>query len=484
MKIYELLNNIDYEMLQGDVNGKVNNICWDSRKVKLGDLFICVKNRNVDRHDYAIDAIVNGAKTIVTERIIEGIPKNINVIKVHNSRKVMAQIANKYYGNLSDKINLIGVTGTNGKTSISYYVYEILEKMKIKSGIIGTIENSVCGEKLNTEKLNPTTPDCIELQKMFKEIIKNDATHVVMEVSSSALSQDRVYGCNFDIGIFSNFTQDHLEEHQTMENYKKAKMKLFHMCETAIINIDDLVGKEIVDSKCCDTITYGIKGNADFKASDITYSSNGMKFKLRYKGYEKEVYSKLSGEFNVYNILATIATCYKLTKNLDEIILYISEINGAPGRFQVVSNKKGVMSIVDYAHNPNSLENILKSARQICNKKVIVVFGCGGDRDKSKRSIMGKIAGELADMCILTSDNPRTEEPNKIIEEIESGLKYTECFYKKIVDRKEAILYAIKEANQDDIVIIAGKGHEKYQIFKNKTIYFNDVEIIKNYCEV
>ena len=484
MKIYELLDSIDYEILQGDVSGEVNNICWDSRKVKLGDLFICVKNRNIDRHDFIMEAISNGANIVVVEKLVESIPNSITLIKVNDSRRVMAQIANKYYGKLSDKIKLIGVTGTNGKTSIAYYVYEILEKMKIKTGIIGTIENSVCGKKLNTEKLNPTTPDCIELQKMFKEIIKNDATHIVMEVSSSALSQDRVYGCNFEIGIFSNFTQDHLEEHKTMENYKKAKMKLFNMCKTAIINIDDSVGKEIVDSRCCDIITYGIQGNADFKASDIIYLNNGMKFKLKYKNYEKEVYSKLSGKFNIYNILATIATCYKLTKNLDEIILYISGINGAPGRFQVVNNKKGVMSIVDYAHNPNGLENILKSARQICNKRVIVVFGCGGDRDKSKRAIMGKIAGELADMCILTSDNPRNEEPNKIIEEIESGLKYTECCYKKIVDRKEAILYAIKEGNQDDIVIIAGKGHEKYQIFKDQTIYFNDVEIIKNYDEL
>lgn len=315
MKIYELLDSIDYEILQGDVSGEVNNICWDSRKVKLGDLFICVKNRNIDRHDFIMEAISNGAKIVVVEKLVESIPNSITLIKVNDSRRVMAQIANKYYGKLSDKIKLIGVTGTNGKTSIAYYVYEILEKMKIKTGIIGTIENSVCGKKLNTEKLNPTTPDCIELQKMFKEIIKNDATHIVMEVSSSALSQDRVYGCNFEIGIFSNFTQDHLEEHKTMEIYKKAKMKLFNMCKTAIINIDDSVGKEIVDSRCCDIITYGIQGNADFKASDIIYLNNGMKFKLKYKNYEKEVYSKLSGKFNIYNILATIATCYKLTKN-------------------------------------------------------------------------------------------------------------------------------------------------------------------------
>lgn len=481
MKLKDLLNDIPYEVMQGDENFEISSISWDSRKVTTGSLFICVKGRNVDRHEYALEAVKAGASALIIEHEVMDIPKHIPVIKVDDTRLTMAHIANIYYKNPSSKFKLIGITGTNGKTSISLFIYEMLRTLNKNTGLIGTIENLINDKKLKTEKLNPTTPDSIELQASFDEMLKEEAEYVVMEVTSSALSQHRVAGCDFDIGVFSNLTQDHLEEHGTMENYKNAKMKLFNMCKKAVINSDDAVSKEIMERSNASIVTYGIEIDSDFKATNIEYSFKGTEFDLDFQNSLYRVRTRLLGKFNVYNILASIAVCHGLGFTLEEIIKAVSKVKSAAGRFEIVSVPRDYLVVVDYAHSPDSLEKIIKSTKALTKNKVIVVFGCGGDRDRSKRPIMAEIAGSLANICILTSDNPRSENPMDIINDIEKGIKNTHCSYFKIENRREAIHKALTLAEKGDAIIIAGKGHETYQILKDRTIHFSDVEVVEDF---
>lgn len=481
MKLYEILKGVDHEILVGDRNLEISNITWDSRNVDKNSLFIAVKNRNVDRHDFVIDAINNGAIALMIEHETPNLPENITVIKVKRSREAMAIIAKNYYGNPTDKLKVIGVTGTNGKTSVSYFVSKILEVIEIKCGIIGTIENTVAGCRMETRKLNPTTPDSIELQGSLAEMLCYGASHVAMEVSSSALSQDRVYGCEFDIGVFTNLTQDHLEEHGTMENYKNAKLKLFKMCKKGIINIDDAVAVDIISTANCEIVTYGIENICDFRAVNIKYTSDGVDFNLEHNGETREVNLNIPGRFSVYNALAAIASCHCIGLNLDHIIEGVKAIEGVPGRFQTIPNSKDILAIVDYAHSPDGLENILTSVKEFAKGRVILVFGCGGDRDTGKRLIMGEIAGRYSDHCIITTDNPRKEDSKLIINDIEVGMIKTSCSYEKIEDRKQAIFKALSMAKAFDTVIIAGKGHENYQILKDETICFSDEKVVKEY---
>ncbi|MBZ9633444.1 UDP-N-acetylmuramoyl-L-alanyl-D-glutamate--2,6-diaminopimelate ligase [Clostridium sp. FP1] len=481
VKLYEILKGVDHEILVGDLNLEVCSITWDSRNIDRNSLFIAVKNKNIDRHDFVLDAISNGSIALVVEYEIPNIPEDITVIKVKDARKSMAIIAKNYYENPTEKLKIIGVTGTNGKTSVSYFISEILQALQVKCGIIGTIENTVAGKKMKTKKLNPTTPDSIELQGSFAEMLCYGATHAVIEVTSSALSQDRVYGCKFDIGVFTNLTQDHLEEHGTMENYKNAKLKLFKMCKKGIINIDDAVAAYIMDNANCEIITYGIENDCDFRAINIKYTSSGVNFNLVHNNEIREVQLSIPGRFSVYNALAAIATVYWLGLNLDDIIKAVKEIKGVPGRFQAIPNSKGILTIVDYAHSPDGLENILTSVKEFAKGRIILVFGCGGNRDTGKRSIMGEIAGKYSDYCIITSDNPRKEEPKLIIDEIEVGMIKTSCSYQKIQDRRQAISKALGMAEAFDTVIIAGKGHENYQVLKDETIHFSDEEVVREY---
>lgn len=481
MKLKELLKDIDYEVIQGTDDLDIDNICWDSRKVLPNSLFICTKGKNIDRHIYAASAVNSGACALLIEHHIENMPEDITIIKAYNSRVAMASIANVYYNEPSKKFNLIGITGTNGKTSTSFFLSKLLETLGETSGIIGSIENKVLSTKLKTEKLNPTTPDAIELQASFSEMVKLAASNVVMEVTSSALDNHRVDYCDFDIGIFTNLTQDHLDEHKTMENYKKAKMKLFDKCRLGIINADDPISDEIKHYAKCPVITYGIDKNADFTAEDIKYSISGSSFTLNFLGNKSSVKLNLFGKFNIYNTLASIAACYSLGFPIKSIIEALKEIYGVPGRFQPVPNYKECLIIVDYAHTPDGLENVLSSVKELKFKRLITVFGCGGNRDKLKRPIMGKIAGNLSDYCILTSDNPRMEKPSDILHDIEAGIKQTSCPYEITEDRTKAINKALDKAAKGDAVIIAGKGHEDYQIIGDKVIHFDDVEVIKQY---
>lgn len=481
MRLNELLKELTYEVMQGTDNMEIENIGWDSRRVSQNSLFICVKNRNVDRHDYAAEAVQKGAVVLVVEHDVDEIPRDITIIQVQDSKKAMARIASIYYEEPSKKFNLIGVTGTNGKTSVTYYVSKVLESAGRLTGIIGTIQNTIGGKELKAEKLNPTTPDSIELQESFKEIAEAGASDVVMEVTSSALDKGRVYECDFNIGAFTNLTQDHLEEHGTMENYKNAKLKLFKMCRKTLTNVDDPVSKEIIETASGEVYTYGMEEEADFKAFDVVYGLNSVEFFLRFKYEVKRVKFNVPGRFSVYNALATIGICYLSGLGLDEIIEDLKNITGVPGRMEKVPNDKGILAVVDYAHSPDSLENIIKSMREISKGKVITVFGCGGNRDKTKRPIMGEIAVRLSDFVVITSDNPRNEEPMTIINEIEQGILKTGRDYIKLENRKEAIFQALDKARPGDVVIIAGKGHETYQIIGENTIHFDDREVVEEY---
>lgn len=476
MKVEKILHDIEYKLIQGSVETEFEKIEYDSRKVSKGDAFVCVTGFKTDGHNYVESAIKSGATVIFCERELENIDESVTVIQFENTRKALAHISAEYYGRPSERMNVIGVTGTNGKTTTTFLVKSILDKIGHKTGIIGTIENRIGDRIIPTER---TTPESLELQELFKTMADEGCQDVVMEVSSHALDLHRVDDIRFNVGIFTNLTQDHLDYHVTMENYKKAKGLLFERCLASVVNIDDEAGEYMVSVSKGKVITFAIDKNADLKAEDIHISADGVEFKLEYDGKEYPVSLNTPGKFSIYNALGAIGACILMGIDMDTIISGLKENKGVNGRFQTVRSKRGFNAIVDYAHTPDGLENILKTAKEFVKGRIITVFGCGGDRDRTKRPIMGEIAGIYSDYCIITSDNPRTEDPAQILDDVEPGTKKSGCDYTKIVDRGEAIKYAIDMAKEGDVVIVAGKGHENYQIFADKTIHFDDVEEVK-----
>lgn len=479
MKLYELLRDTDYMLVNGDVNNDITSICYDSRKVKKNSIFICINGNRVNGHEFINEAIKNGAIAIVVEEEISIKSEKISLIKVRNTKLALASMANLFYKESSKEIGLVGVTGTNGKTTVIHYIKDVLEAYGESVGIIGTLGYELKDKEISIEKINPTTPEALELQAIFREFINKGAKNVVMEVTSSALLKQRVDYCDFNVGVFTNLSQDHLEEHGTMENYKNEKIKLFHKCKLGVINLDDKMALEFIGKSTCKILTYGINKDADIRATEIRYKSDSVIFKVNLKDISEEVEVNIPGKFTVYNVLATIGACYGLGIDINEILKLISNIKHVPGRLEMVKNNLNKNIIVDYAHTPDALEKLLMMARDITEGKLITVFGCGGDRDKTKRKIMGMAAGILSDYCIITSDNPRTEDPIRIIEEIEDGMEIVDSKYEKITDRKKAIEKALKILRDDDLLIIAGKGHEDYQIIGNEKIQFNDREVVK-----
>lgn len=461
-----------------DKNGdiEITGIVYDSRAVSAGNVFVCVKGYNQDGHLYAKAAEEKGAAAIVAE---DKVDVSIPVFYTNNSRRMLAKMAADFYHHPSEKFKLIGVTGTNGKTTITYLVKNILETAGKRVGVIGT-NNNVIGDKvLLTQSNTPTTPNSLELQKLFAELVEERAEYVVMEVSSHALELDRVYGCKFDVGIFTNITQDHLDFHGTMENYLKAKAKLFDMADIGVINIDDKGGKKIVKDAKCECITVGINENSMLKATDISVSSKGSGFKLEYDGKIYDMYIPIPGKFSVYNALNAIGAVLPLGIDMDTIKKGLAGVKGVTGRAEVVPVEREYTVIIDYAHTPDGLENIISTVKEFAENRVITLFGCGGDRDSTKRPIMGRIAGELSDYCIITSDNPRTENPSKIIDDIVEGIKTTDAEYTVIENRREAISFALKTAQQGDVIILAGKGQETYQIIGREKFHFDEREIVR-----
>jgi UDP-N-acetylmuramoyl-L-alanyl-D-glutamate--2,6-diaminopimelate ligase len=477
MKLKELIKNLEFVDILGNRDIEVSGISYDSRKVKKNDIFVCIIGTKLDGHDYIQQAIDQGASACIIEKDIKEI-EGFTLIKVENARKALAMISAIFFGNPTQNMDIIGVTGTNGKTTITHLIQTILESNGTPSGLIGTIAYQILHQIYESKN---TTPESFELQKLFKQMSDSKVKTCVMEVSSHALDMNRIAGINFKIGVFTNLTPDHMDYHMNMQNYKKAKIKLFYHTSLAnVINIDDPYGLDIaqeIKGLKPKLITYGIKEKADIYAKNIGISAKGTTFTLVTPKFEGRLKIAIPGLFSVYNALAAIAVCYALGYNIEQIQKGIQSITGVPGRFELVQNTGEYTIIVDYAHTPDALANVLNTIRTFATDKMITVFGCGGDRDKLKRPMMGEIAGNLSDYCILTSDNPRSEDPYAIIQDIEAGIKNTNCKYKIVVDRKEAIREALQISKSKDIILIAGKGHETYQILRDKKIDFDDRRI-------
>ncbi len=479
MKLNALLEDVSYKLLKGDDNVNIKYISEDSRKVQKSGVFIALTGDDVDGHDYIDDAIENGACAVIVSKDVD-VEEDVVVIKVDDIREVMAKIAIKYFNAPANNFRLIGVTGTNGKTSTVILIEKILNSIGKKTGRIGTIENVINGRAIKTKN---TTPDSITLQHLFHEMRNENVSDVVMEVSSHGLVLKRVFGVQYDIAVFTNLTHEHLDFHKTFEEYKKAKKMLFKITNKAVINIDDPYGEYMVEGVELEkVISYSTKDDsATLYAKDIKMSMEGCSFTLVYDGKEYKTKIQTAGLFSIYNALAAIGAVLFANVPIEKAIEVLASDSRVKGRYQVVKSDKGVFAVVDYAHAPDGLLNVLKTTKEVTDAKVITVFGCGGDRDKTKRPIMGEIVGQYSDQAIITSDNPRTEDPFEIIDEVEVGMKKTDCEYEKIEDRKEAIRKGLSLAKSGDVVMITGKGHEDYQIIGDKVIHLDDMEIVKEY---
>lgn len=476
MKLSNLLLNLDVIETEGNKNCEIRGIAYNSKDVQKGYLFVCITGFKADGHVYAMDAVKRGAAAIVVEKEIE-LPEGTTVIKVRDSREALSLISAAYFDHPASKLKLIGVTGTNGKTTTTYLIKSILEKAGFKTGLVGTISN-IIGDKVIDSK--NTTPESYDLQKMLNEMVNEEMDYCVMEVSSHSLELKRVAGCHFNVGIFTNLTRDHLDFHKTFENYLNAKLKLFKQSGTAVVNIDDEYSDRILNGIDIPAVTYSEKKDSDIKAEKLKITSKYSSFILKCRGSETPIKLPMPGRFNVYNALAAASACICEGIPLNIIKEGLESVSGVPGRSEVIDSGRDFTIIIDYAHTPDGLENILNTVHEYAQSRIITLFGCGGDRDKTKRPIMGEIAGRLSDICIVTSDNPRTEDPEAIIDDILPGIKKTGTYYRVIINRWEAIKAALSIAGKDDVVLIAGKGHETYQVLKEGKIHFDEREIVRD----
>ncbi len=471
MKAHEIMNSIKtYDVFD---DSDISYITDDSRKVKSGSIFVCIKGNNFDGHDAAEQALANGAVFVVCQRDL-GLKKQV-VVK--NTRVAFSVMCSNFFGNPASKLKIIGITGTNGKTTTAFIIKGMLEKMGHKAGLIGTVKNMV-GDKEYPASL--TTPESFELNKLFAEMVEAGCEYCVMEVSSQALAQERVAGIKFSAGVFTNLTQDHLDYHGTFENYAQAKSKLFEQSELCILNLDDEYAMSMLRNSNGRMVTYSVNENkSDYMATYIRYKNDGIEYELAKTGYIERVKVGIPGEFTVYNTMAAAVTLIEMGFDFSRVVYALSLSEGVKGRIEVVPTNTPYTVIIDYAHSPDGLENIITSLRKIAKNRIITVFGCGGDRDKTKRPVMGAIAARLSDVIVVTSDNPRSEDPDVIIADIMVGVKGQKV--KKIVepDRTKAISAALKEAAVDDIVLLAGKGHETYQILNTGKIHYDEREIVK-----
>jgi len=478
MNLQVLLNNLNVEKIIGNDNININGLKYDSREVSKGDLFICIQGFKTDGHKYIPEVINKKVNAVLIDKKLDNYSNEITYIKVKDSRKAMAQIAKNFYQDPLQDIDLIGVTGTNGKTTTTYLIKDILNKSGYKTGLIGTIEVYDGESSIDASR---TTPESLDIYKYLAKMREKNVRYAVMEVSSHALALNRVDTMEFKAAIFTNLTQDHLDYHKTMQKYAEEKVKLFKKIKTngtAIINNDDKYSDFFLKNTNSEVITYSINKKSDLKAKDLKLALHGVSFKLNNNRYNLN----LTGQFNIYNSLAAIGTALSL--GIDESIIKksLESIEGIPGRFETINEGQNFTVIIDYAHTPDSMINVLESLKNFEHKNVITVFGCGGERDKDKRPKMGKIAVQYGDYVVVTTDNPRSEDPKIIIDEIIDGIN--ESSYKTpfidLVDREDAINHAIEKAQKEDVVIIFGKGHETYQVFADKTIDFNDKEVAIN----
>ena len=487
MNLKETLIGLNGLKAKGDLDIEISGIECNSEKVQDGYMFIAIKGNETDGHDYISNAIKNGAKVIMVEegcdlKKIE-VNQDTTLIMAPNTRIALAYTSSNFYNNPTKKFKLIGITGTKGKTSTAFMIKEILEKSHKKVGLIGTIGTYINGQKVIDN--DRTTPESLELQKIFAKMVEEQVEYVIIEVSSQSLKLHRVDNCQFDIVAFTNLSEDHIseKEHADMMEYFKTKLELFKMCSVGYTNSDDLYGARIPTLfPEQEIITYGIDNFANMMARDITVANNYADFRAKLTDKNERIKVGIPGRYSVYNALLAISITKRLGIDPECIKEGLLNIK-VPGRCEIVDNNKELSIMIDYAHTPKSLESILETVKKYTQGRVICVFGCGGDRDKSKRKIMGEISGKLADYSIITSDNPRTENPEEIINEIEEGIKNKTKEYEIIVDRKEAIRTAINMANKRDIIVLAGKGHETYQEINGKKYPFDEREIIKEVME-
>ena len=466
MKLFDLI-----ECKESLAKTEITGITCDSRQVKSGFAFICINGAKSDGHDYAEKALENGAAVIVAERDL-GIS---NQIVVPDTHAAYADMCAKWFGNPADSLKLLGVTGTNGKTSVTYMMKKILEKAGYKVGLIGTIQNMIGDEIIAAHN---TTPNAYELNSLFALMKAKGCSYVIMEVSSHALDQSRVYRLDFEAAMFTNLTQDHLDYHITMENYLAAKKKLFSMCKTAIVNSDDPYSAELIKGLDCKVVTYSLGDSSTYSAKGVNYRPASVDYVFVSDSEIGHIKVNTGGRFTVYNSLCTAACAVEIGIPLSTVASALSELQGVKGRAEVVTTGRDFTVIIDYAHTPDGLKNILSTFRECKKNRLIAVFGCGGDRDKTKRPIMGNIAAHFSDYAIVTSDNPRTENPSAIIKDILEGMKGAVIPVKVIENRIEAIKFAVSIAQKDDIIVLAGKGHETYQILNTGTIHLDEREVV------
>ena len=466
--LFKEMMNCKNELL---ANIAIRGVTSDSRKVEKDFVFVCIKGTVSDGHDYAAMACEKGAAVIVAERDL-GIDRQVIVPDTH---AVYSRLCAKWFGEPARSLKLVGVTGTNGKTSVTYMLKAILEAQGEKVGLIGTIQNMIDQETIPAKN---TTPDAYELNSLFALMRDKGCGYAIMEVSSHALDQRRVNELEFETAIFTNLTQDHLDYHVTMENYLEAKKRLFTMCKTAVVNVDDEYAPQLMDGLLCNTVTYSTGDFSDYCAKGINYRPASVDYELLSNNGIKHVKVNTGGKFTVYNSMAAIVAAKTLGISVESSAEALAELRGVKGRAEVVPCDRDFTIIIDYAHTPDGLKNILSTFKECPKNRLIVLFGCGGDRDRTKRPIMGSIAVRNADFVIVTSDNPRTEEPSAIIDDIIEGISGTRTPYKVIENRIEAIKYAVTIAQKDDIIVLAGKGHETYQILKEGTIHLDEREVV------
>ena len=469
-----------------DKNPDILALAHDSRKVEPGTLFVCMKGATVDGHSFAAAAVAKGAVAVLAEQEVAGVD-TVPVIRTPDVRQAVERIAACFYGDPSTQLRLVGVTGTNGKTTTTHIIRSIFNRAGRPCGVSGTL-HTLIGDRVVPVK--NTTPDVLDLQSTLRDMVDGGMKAVAMEVSSHALALGRVAGCEYDTAVFTNMTQDHLDFHQTMENYREAKSLLFRQLaadgsqkanKSAIANIDDPIGEYMLAQTKARRIGYGMSEKADLRAVDIDLRPEGASFRVTGRWGEFAVQSRLTGLFNVYNMLAAIGVGCAEGIDIPVIQASLAEFEQVPGRFERVDIGRPFSVIVDYAHTPDGLENVLKTAKQFVRGQLIVVFGCGGDRDRTKRPIMGELATRYADRAIVTSDNPRSEDPAFIIGQIMAGITSPEARRKTTTesDRRTAIRQALSLGQPGDVILIAGKGHENYQILADRTIHFDDREVVR-----
>ncbi len=474
MKLRELIKNLSIIEMNADAELEISGVSYDSRKTEKGDMFVAIRGFEADGHKFIPKAVENGAAVILCE---EKPSCDIPYVLVSDSRYGLAIVSRDFFGDPASEMTMIGITGTSGKTSSSYLIKHMLEsKLDAKVGLIGTNGNMIGDEFLHTEH---TTPESYELHKLFRHMADSGCTHVVMEVSSHSLTLERVAGINFDVALYTNLSQDHLDFHGTMEEYAAAKRKLFSMCSLGCFNLDDAWADFMRDGASCRTMTFSTEKNeADLVAKDIRLTADGVRF-ASVSGDEISM-TKLGipGMFSVYNALGTMSVGLALGLSLADCSDAMSSAKGVKGRLEIVPTGRDFSVVIDYSHKPDALEKVLKTLKPVTRGRLIALFGCGGDRDKLKRPIMGRIAADNADLVVVTSDNPRTEDPDEIIREIVAGMKDKRTPTKVICDRREAIAWAIDNAAPGDVLLLAGKGHEDYQVVGHEKHHMDEREIV------